>query len=604
MKLSPISLALLPLLTVFTAQAAVYQIVELDTTTKVRSTSGVAATPQGEVILNGSTLLDFEIDLDEIDFESEVILALFTDEQIEEINNGIFSSTVKSTLINYLSSQAFVTIQPVGLTRVIRQTQNAGQSQVVLRDTQQTKNNDEFAYAANNSGYIAGIATAPSFKSTFTPTAAPVAEGEEPVEPANPYTAWIPEAGYLFGYVVNGQQSTALPPQFSSYGGGMSAALDINNTNLVAGFTSTGITTTTQETIDSICTGFSQPLQYCLNQVLSARSVNVLSLLSKVRLYGTVDTYTEGYEERAALWQYSPEGTAVLNRTWGFLGEKGTGSAATASEDYTVPVYYSRANAVNDSGIAVGSSLYSDTSRVTTFLDGFGGEFRIIYSAPHATIFNGDSVTGFIDTEEWVGSVATDINNQNLIAGYALKNINSSVRSRFFTYDMNTQTLRFPEGFFSSSGTEPLDMNNQGQVVGRAEVIVGGTTSRRINAFLYDNASNTFTNLNSLVGCDAPYTLVEASSINDDGVITATALINRVVYGYNGEPVLDENGDVFESEQATTVLLQPIANGQVEDCNAEDNTYERNAGSLSALLLMLLGTLPFLRRRSRARLNR
>ncbi|MDP5035062.1 MAG: DUF3466 family protein, partial [Alishewanella sp.] len=123
MKLSPISLALLPLLTVFTAQAAVYQIVELDTTTKVRSTSGVAATPQGEVILNGSTLLDFEIDLDEIDFESEIILALFTDEQIEEINNGIFSSTVKSTLINYLSSQAFVTIQPVGSTRVIRQTQ-------------------------------------------------------------------------------------------------------------------------------------------------------------------------------------------------------------------------------------------------------------------------------------------------------------------------------------------------------------------------------------------------------------------------------------------------------------------------------------------------
>lgn len=598
MKLSPISLAVLPLLTVFTANAAVYQIVELDTTNKVSSTSGVAATAQGDVISNGSTFLDFQLDLAEINFDSTAIIALLTEEQLTDAKNGNIDATVTGILINYLASNAGMNSQPVGSLRVLRQRQNGVTEQVVFRDTGDTKGNNEFAYGVNNLGQIVGIATAPSVKETFTETIVPDEDDEEPEVPVipQPSTVWVPEPGYMLGYVADGVTSVVLPPAFTELGGGMSAAQAINNNGQIAGFTSTGVSEALTKTVETACNGNSQPVQFCLNAQMSARGLNLNTMLNQVRSFETVSSVTQGYSERAALWQLTDDGSALVSRTWGFLGEKSTGNVAAESEDYTAPFYYSRASALNDSGIAVGHSLYSDTDRKISVYDNFGIETKLIYAVPHATIFNADEVTGFINSDEWLASVATDINNNNLITGYALKNINSIVRNRMFTYDMSTSTLKFPNGFFGSSSVEPRDLNNSGQVVGRAEVIVGGTTTRRFHAFVYDNAADTFQDLNDLVGCDAP-TLVEATAINDNGEILATALINRPRLGPTGEQQLAEDGTVIMQEQATTVKLRPIANGQPENCNGEDAQYERQSGAVSAFWLMLLGALPLLRRR-------
>jgi len=598
MKLSPISLAVLPLLTVFTANAAVYQIVELDTTNKVSSTSGVAATTQGDVISNGSTFLDFQLDLEEIDFDSAAIAALLTEEQLAAAKNGNIDVTVTGILVNYLLNNPGLRNQPVGSLRVLRESQNGVTEQVVFRDTAQTKGNNEFAYGVNNLGQIAGIATAPRVKETFTETIVPGEDDEEPEVPVipQPSTVWVPEPGYMLGYVADGITSIVLPPAFTELGGGMSAAQAINNNGQAAGFTSTGVSESLTETIETICNGNSQPVQFCLNAQMSSRDLSLTDMLNQVRSFGTINNVTQGYQERAALWQLTDNGTALLSRTWGFLGEKGTGNVAAESEDYNAPFYYSRANAINDDGIAVGHSLYSDVGRTIRVFNNVGIESQLIYSAPHATIFNGEEVTGFINSDDWLASVATDINNQNLITGYALQNINSVIRNRMFTYDMNTSTLKFPNGFFSSSSTEPRDVNDSGQVVGRAEVIVGGTTTRRFHAFVYDNAADTFLDLNDLVGCDAP-SLVEATAINDNGEILATALINRPRLGPTGEQQLAADGTVIMQEQATAVKLRPIANGQPENCNPEEARYERKSGTLSAFWLMLLGVLPFLRRR-------
>lgn len=598
MKLSPISLAVLPLLTVFTANAAVYQIVELDLTNQVQTTSGVATTAQGGVVANGNVFFDFEIDLTAIDFESAAIKAILTEQQIADALNGVVDNKVQAILINYLNANAGVQFQPVGRQRVLLNTANGQIEHIVFRDSSGTKNNNEFAYDVNEQGLVVGIASAPATKGTFIATIVP-GEGEtEPEIPVipQPVTVWVPAPGFLLGYAADSNRSVLLPPAFTGLGGGMSVAQAINNTNLIAGYTSTGASSNVTDIITSLCNGNLQPQQFCFNTQMSSRSLNLNVLLGQVQSFQTVNITSQGYQERGALWQLNNDGTATLSATLGFLGEKGTGVEAASSEEFSAPFYYSRASDINDSNIAVGHSLYSDVDRKLSVFDAFGTETRLIYAAPHATIFNGDDVTGFIDTNEWLASIATNINEQNLVTGYALKNINGAVRSRLFTYDINSSSLEFPNGFFNSSSTEPKAINNSGQVVGRAEVLVAGTISRRFHAFLYDANTKQFTDLNQLVGCDAPM-LVEANDINDDGVILATALINRPLLGARGEEQLAEDGTVIKQVQATTVKLRPIPNGQPEDCNAPDTTYERSSGSLSFFWLMLIGALPFIRRR-------
>ncbi len=598
MKLSPISLAVLPLLTVFTANAAVYQIVELDLTNQVQITSGVGSTLQGDVVANGNVFYDFEIDLSEIDFDSAAIKAILTEEQIANAKNGVLDATVTGILVNYLAVNAGLQFQPVGRLRVLLKTQNGATERIVFRDTANTKGNNEFAYDVNNLGKIIGVASPPSSKETFIPTIVPVEGQPEPEVPVipQPVTVWVPEPGYMLGYVADGNQSLLLPPAFTGLGGGMSAAQAINNNNKIVGFTSTGVSDALSQTVTTTCNGNLAPAQFCLNGEMARRSLNLNVLLSQVQSFQTVNINNPGYAERAAVWQLNNDGSVTLSSTLGFLGEKGTGEVAPASEDYAAPFYYSRANDINDSDIAVGHSLYSDVERKFSIFDGFGNETRLIYAAPHATVFNAGNVTGFIDSKEWLASVATNINNQNTVVGYALKNIEGAVRSRMFTYDLNANSVKFPTGFFNTSSTEPKAINNRGQVVGRAEILVGGTISRRFHAFLYDTTTEQFQDLNELVGCDAPM-LVEANHINEDGEILATALINRPLLGATGEEQRAEDGTVIQQVQATAVKLRLIPNGQPENCNASETTFERKSGTFSLFWLALLGTLPLLRRR-------
>jgi uncharacterized membrane protein len=600
MKLSPISLAVLPLLTMFSAQAAVYQIVELDTNNKVRATSGAAATIQGAVITNGSTFLDVQLDLSSIDFESQAIKELLTEQQLADAKNGIIDATVKNILVSYLANNPGITNQPIGITRIFMQPQNGVNAGVTVRDMAQSRTNTEFAYSANNVGQYVVLATAPARKTRFEPVPEPLPEGtpepEVPVIP-QPYQAWVPEPGFILGYVMHNDQALLLPPAYTELGGGFSAAQGINNNGQVAGFTSTGATDDLKTIINGICTGRSQPLQYCLNLSMSSRAVDMANLLAQVRSFETVDTVPLGYQERAAVWQINADNSISLGRTYGFLGEKGTGQLAPVSEEYPAPVYYSRASAINDDGIAVGHSLYSDATRIIRFFNNIGQEFRRAYAAPHATIYRQDEVIGFIDAQEWLASVAVDINNQGLVTGYALKSINSAIRSKLFTYNINSRELKFMDGFFNSSSTEPRAINNSGQVVGRAEVIIGGTISRRFHGFVFDQRDGSFRDLNDLVGCDAPYTLVDATAINDNGEILATALKRRPRLDVNGQQQIGENGQVITEEQATAVKLRPIPNGQPANCNAGDSQYQRKSGSWSAFWLVLLAALPLLRRR-------
>ena len=116
--------------------------------------------------------------------------------------------------------------------------------------------------------------------------------------------------------------------------------------------------------------------------------------------------------------------------------------------------------------------------------------------------------------------------------------------------------------------------------------------------------TQTFTDLNDLIACDAPYIIVGANSINDDNIILANALVNEQARNPNGDLVVDSDGEPVMVDRVIAVRLNPIPNGIIEGCsNAEEETViERQGASVSVLtgslfVVALLGKLLFRRRR-------
>ncbi|WP_333607015.1 DUF3466 family protein [Arsukibacterium sp.] len=583
MKLSPISLALTPLLAVFTANAAVYQVVELEVNNKIQSSYASALNDQGQAVYVGTPILSFPLELDQFDLDSDIIKSILTAEQIAAVEAGNIDGTIQGILINYLRQTAGDFSQPVGEVLSFIEQDNSPAQRMVLRDPFANNSSaNEFIYAINNQGMAVGIADAPFSKQLFTPAATEAVP--EPVEA----TYWVPEPMYRMALAWHDGDVIPLLPPFTSLNGGYSVASAINNHGLVAGFGSTGISQTTAENILNLCKGETRPAVSCLNQ--QARST--------------------AFEQRGLLWQIDSEQQVSVPQVLGILGNKNTGEIYSApdTELFNQPcpnssaaciTYRSAATAVNDNNIAVGFTTYTDSDRSICVQFDFTGRCAQegIFRAQHAVIFTEQGPRPLVNQQEWLNSNAVAINNQNLVVGFAGKSINGSVRNKMFLYDHASQQSRHITGFFTSSNTVPRSINDQGQVVGSAEVIIGGTITRRNHAFLYDNVTDTFSDLNKLIGCNLPFNLVDASAINSQGEILATALIRRPLLDALGNPAVNADGVVVQQEQATVVKLKPIANGQPANCDNEQESYTKQGAGLPLLWLAVLGGLVALRRR-------
>lgn len=589
MKLSRISLAILPLLSLCSVQAAVYNVVEVGEVPELKSTYASAINDAGDVVFNGAIKVtktpagtgtqvtvfeyyNFPIRLEEIDFEDEDVQAFFTDEQLADISNGNIDADIQNILLRINPTN-----QPIGNSISYLRAGNAEPENLVLVDNSLTRGNSEYLYGINASGVTVGTATSPFTRQSFTPEATEDTPDPETVE------RWVPDLPYQSAAAIVAGSAISLPPPYLEYGGGVSAANNISDNGIVAGFGSVGLVDEAIETLEENCDGADEPVNTCYYSYHT----------NAATVPGTPNQQLSafGYTQRGLLWQLNG-GTVSSPTVLGFLGDKNS-QAAHAKENVRAINYYSEAKDVNNAGVAVGMSLYSDSDRVVYTSDQ-------IYRAEHATLFVENEALPMVDATEWQSSRAVAINNNDIAVGYAIKTINSANRSKLFYYDYPTDKTTFVTGFFSSSTTVPQAINDSNQVVGSAEVIIAGTTTRRRHGFIYDIESDSFRDLNTLIACDSPYTVVDANDINNNGVVLATAIVSREARDVMGDVVVDAQGNPVMEEVTTTIKLQPVANGEPDDCAGNEQEYERNGGSTGLGSLVIGAALLWWRRRRTA----
>ena len=367
---------------------------------------------------------------------------------------------------------------------------------------------------------------------------------------------------------LNGN-TIALPPAATDLGG-ISEAYSVNQNLQVAGSSSIRATADFLEAVancDDNETRGDQPIGACYRVLMNSGLV------------------TAGMDRRATIWQLDAQGQIISTTTFPlpFTPEE-------VSESNPDTAFFNAAYAINDAGIAVGETH--------TFF--YERELKV----SSAALYQNNETIEFIDKEDYFPSTALDINNNNIVVGSGTTQVNGTNRSKFYTYNIDTEELIFPEDFFPGSASVARDINDNNMVVGEGEVEFITEGTRRKNAFLYDMNTQTFTDLNDLIACDAPYIIVGANSINDDNIILANALVNEQARNPNGDLVVDSDGDPVMVDRVIAVRLNPIPNGIIEDCsNAEEETViERQGASVSILTgslfaVGLLGKLLFRRRR-------
>ena len=387
--------------------------------------------------------------------------------------------------------------------RVLYQTDGTDVEYVFGFDEEQEET-DGFTFGMNflgtgsaNGEYIIGNSSSTFFPSTFVNE-----DGDE-------ITAVI--ADFIQrGFVQYNGQTTPLTPIDSTLEG-VSQASDISENLQVAGFSSVDVRESITLGIEACnAEDLTVPLDICLYEL-------------KVRVQ-------EQFVRRATIWQLDAQAQVLSAQPYDLT------FTPEADESRN---FINQAVAINNDGTAVG----------------FGNVLVNNFVANAAMVYENGETRRLIEDDDRLPNFATDINDSGLIVGYQVQGINNQPRDRMFFYDLNTETLTFPDGFFVSSGTVPRAVNNNGIVVGEADIDTN--TPRRKVGFVYDTQTDEFLNLNDLIECDAPYTIVAANSINDSGEIVADATILRGIKNIRGEFILDADGEQILETTVVSLKLSP-----------------------------------------------
>ncbi|WP_318455618.1 DUF3466 family protein [Photobacterium leiognathi] len=217
------------------------------------------------------------------------------------------------------------------------------------------------------------------------------------------------------------------------------------------------------------------------------------------------------------------------------------------------------------------------------------------------------------DNREFTYTIANAVNNQSMIVGDAKGNGEKPLRA--YVYKIGDSSVQFldklaPKLFFKNSNSHASAVNNHDQVVGWVDTTNGTKVERKHRAFTYiagDDAQEPFASkeawlLDDLVN-GAPganqYRIINATGINDAGVISATALFCDGGYDNTSQNAYCGGGN--KVEKYVSVKLTPINGAKASDiikrADQEDEPVKRSGGSLGILALTALGFIGFRRRK-------
>nr|WP_246722679.1 DUF3466 family protein [Aliikangiella sp. G2MR2-5] len=188
-------------------------------------------------------------------------------------------------------------------------------------------------------------------------------------------------------------------------------------------------------------------------------------------------------------------------------------------------------------------------------------------------------------------AIATAINDSNVVVGRAYRPDEGHFTA--YTHDINTGETN-SLGFLNTTSvngqeSEAYDINNSGQVVGRS---IYSIYPNVYHAFVYDNGE--IKDINDLIDCvqegnepvgERDWEIVEARSINDEGVIVGSGIFSRYV---NGEPVAE----------LRAVMLRPKEGEVPVACPVIDDEDESGGGSIPFISLLLFPLLTTFRKKS------
>ncbi len=473
---------------------------------------------------------------------------------------------------------------------------------------EQVNSVDSFYYGINDAGIKVGSMTAPEQKVVNTST----------TDDAEDF--WYFRDYELRAVAMDGNTEIPLPPPYTQYVdddgktvelGGWSEATAVNNSNLIVGYASTGLSKYGKERANACLNSDALPLEVCIQREQYPNTAGARNIQ---------------YQTRAYVWQLNNDVPAPTELPLGL--EPG---------DSTY-VFTAQALGVSDNGVVAGRShVYRN-----------GNTKKLAQDAAYwMKDADGNYKYHWIPMEDDIySSVAYDVNDSGIVVGSYRSYLQGYLRDKFFYFDSNNPDATYvtPNDFatkLTDLSSKPKDINNQGQVVGNIETTYDKEKKRPKAGFLFDKSTAEFSNLNDLLTCEskgfeknadgtwsrhkvaiqdgsgktlsyeANIVIADATSINEAGTIVGTALVRKPSYQLdddgnvvtnNGKPLFELNGagEPVTSYVARMVVLKPTSSG--EACTVEDSIdagdYERKGAASLAWLLAL--PLVWLRRRVRS----
>ena len=580
--------------------AATYSltIIDEDATNNIGYTYGGKLNNDGNMAVSGSNFDNFPVQfeyLDDDDFDSIVILALTQQnsyfglvgiEDFDALKSGNPTANDLAWTKIYLTqaneAAGFFQYQIVAdAAALINSGDGSLSTEVCAFDTSfenpdtpcegiLTRSTTTVIQGFNNSGVTFGSGTGPSL-----PIEGPEFDG-------NIQTHWVRDHGQRGFYSLDsGETIQEIVPLETSYGGGISAILDINDNGTVVGFTSYKVSDFREaEILDEENGG-------CAD----------LNTLSQLPYEVCVQNKQDGMYYIQAFKKSLSDSNSPLEPL-GLLVEP--------HEDDT-RAFASQALAINNSGVAVGYADGWDSNNVNEAVVGQS------MTGSYAVVFIDGEVYDFNQEHQFLsyGSVysfsrANDINDSGLAVGFTTQ-LNPTVQ-KFFYVDASVHEsemeIVIPTGFFGSSISSANAVNSSGVIVGKAQIESHNESTsnpRRTAGFMFDSSSNSpeTIDINTLLSCEEAedMSIIEANDINDSGQISATAVVKSDAYDALGEPIVDNSGNPVRVDVVRAVLLSPIEGGEVENCNLAEDKVVRQGASISSYMIISLFVLLGLRRK-------